>query len=179
MGLDITAYSNLRYIGRHPGDQDEEHGYDPKTYETIHAEGYAYNSFPHALVGPYKVERSAEFISVGCFEVTEKTETHKFRAGSYHGYGEWRRGLRTAFNPDADPDLPFFELICFADNEGTLLTQASRELLGDFEAHRDRWTDHLLTRYVNTTECLFFSSLYEDWTHAFKLAAECGLVDFH
>ena len=44
MGLDITAYSNLRYLGRHPGDDDGEHGYDPETFERLHVEAYAYTA---------------------------------------------------------------------------------------------------------------------------------------
>lgn len=178
MGLDITAYSNLRYIGRHAGDEDQEHGYNA---EVTHTEGYSYSDFPHALVGPYKVAQSADvdsFITVGCFEITEKTETHGFRAGSYSGYNRWRDELRMAFNPDTAVEVPFHKLICFADNEGTLLTSACRDLLVDFETHREQWRDHLVSRF-DAPQTKHYAELYEDWAHAFKLAAECGLVDFH
>src|SRR5690349_1612666 len=99
MGLDITAYSNLRYIGAHAGDDDYDHHYGSETGELVDIEGWTYGAFPHALAGPYKVEQGDHGLTVGCFEITEKTETHRFRAGSYRGYGEWRRELRAAFNP--------------------------------------------------------------------------------
>lgn len=177
MGLDITAYSNLRYIGRHAGDADHEHHYDQNTGDAIDIEGWAYSDFPHALVGPYKVEQDEHGLTVGCFEITEKTESHRFRAGSYHGYNEWRRELQTAFNQDTDPALPFYELIWFADNEGTILTCSARDLVTDFEAGRERFRDFILERH--SSEQQWFLDRYEDWAHAFKLAAECGLVDFH
>ena len=177
MGLDITAYSNLRYIGRHAGDDNYEHHYDPKTGDQIDIEGWAYNDFPHALAGPYRIEQGKHGLTVGRFDLTEKTETHRFCAGSYRGYNEWRRELQAAFNPDTERDLPFYELIWFADNEGTILTGAARDLVTDFETQREQFRDFILDRHA--TESQWFLDRYEDWAHAFKLAAECGLVDFH
>ena len=44
MGLDITAYSNLTYVGHHEEWPDEDAHYEQ------HEEAYAYLAFPHALL---------------------------------------------------------------------------------------------------------------------------------
>ena len=91
------------------------------------------------------------------------------RAGSYSGYSAWRDDLRRQFNPDTEPDKPFYELIWFADNEGTIGPEAAADLLADFLAHADAYTPAME----------YFRENYRDWTRAFELAADGGLVDFH
>jgi hypothetical protein len=193
MGLDCTAYSNLRYLGHCPDRDEEDHGYDPDTYDRTHVEAYAYDAFPHALMGVPNIRTTSgfsgsTFLSGGCYEVTEKTEVFRFRAGSYGGYNHWRRELADQFNPyrrAADggdlpptPEGPFYELIWFADNEGTLATMACAKLAIDFqthaEAYRKRWSDSAVAM-----EAEYNIQRYEDWTKAFLLAADGGMVDFH
>ncbi len=177
MGLDITAYSNLRHLGHCPDVNEDDHEYDPETYDRIHVQAFAYDAFPHALAGLPDVRTDLfgsgdAFLTAGCFEVTDKTETHRFRAGSYSGYNMWRDDLRRQFNPETDPAGPFYELIWFADNEGTIATEAARALLVDFRqlapayAPAMSWADYARRSYA-------------DWTRAFELAADGGLVDFH
>lgn len=184
MGLDITAFSKLRYFGHHEVPEGSEHPYDPDTYVRLHVEAYAYDAFPHALLGvpnqQVKEYGSTKFISGGCFELTPETEQHSFRAGSYGGYTRWRKGLAQQFNPYGPgpaplgsapaAEGPFYELLWFADNEGTIGQLAAVNLLTAFREHEvayaaahDEWD-------VQT---------YRNFLTACELAADGGLIDFH
>ena len=171
MGLDITAYSKLTAVGKHVADGQwcEEDG---------HVTALAYDCFPASFRGIPVLGTStyggSAFIDGGCYAETSGTETLGFRAGSYGGYGQWRDNLRLQFNPNTDPDLPFYELIWFADNEGCIGPDAAADLLADFRAHADvyapprpePWPDYYTDKYLN-------------WTRACELAAEAGLIQFH
>jgi hypothetical protein len=184
MGLDIAAYSNLRYLGHHEVAEDSEHPYDPETDERVHVEALAYDAFPHALLGipnqQLKTYGSTRYIVCGCFEITEKTETYSFRAGSYSGYGRWRRDLADRFNPYRDngqpsPEGPFYELLWFADNEGTIGELAAISLLADFRQYEVEYRAAHLGAEVGD----YFVQKYADWLRACELAADSGLIDFH
>lgn len=191
MGLDITAYSRLDYIGHHPEpgpNADPGCQYDAKTYDRRHIEAYAYSCFTHALEGipgspDIRTDEPGpdQFISAGCFAMTAATETHNFQAGSYMGYSRWREALGRCFGWKRDTEDPFMELIYFADNEGTLLWKSARALLADFEAGRERWRDYCLSTFPDTdqVQCARYLEKYEDWAHACRLAADGGLIDFH
>lgn len=179
MGLDITAYSNLRYVGFCPDRDEDDHGYDPDTYDTTHVPAYAHDAFPHALMGipnqRIKPVGTETLIEAGCFEVTEKTETHRFRAGSYGGYNRWRADLAAEFNPfrasgPPSPEGPFYELIWFADNEGTIGELAATKLLGNFRQFEVEYA---------ASHDEYDVQRYRDWLRAFELAADGGLVNFH
>lgn len=186
MGLDITAYSHLNYIGHH--EAGEKHPYDIEAGEREHIEAYSYAIFAgHALssaldLRPVDGLPDIAMITAGCFEVTDATETYGFRAGSYNGYSLWRNDLAARFNPyrpyepgtEPDPGKPFYELLWFADNEGTLCTEAVRNLLDDFLEHSDAYAQALENDYNGA----YFIDRYADWTRACELAAENGLIDF-
>lgn len=164
MGLDITAYSRLTAVGKHVEDWCEEDD---------HVHAFSYDSFPQSFRGipilgtDYFPDGSA-FLEGGCYAVTDNTETHGFRAGSYGGYNVWRANLQEQFNPDRHPDGPFYELIWFADSEGTIGPEAARDLLADFQELAD--PDVVPAGWPNR---------FSDWTRAFELAAADGLVRFH
>lgn len=166
MGLDITAYSKLTAVGQHSTSdwcEDEDH-----------VDAFAYASFPVSFRGiPVLTTESTgsgeSFLQGGCHAITDATETHSFHAGSYGGYNRWREGLRQQFNPGLKPDGPFYELIWFADNEGCIGPDAARDLLAEFREHA--------TTYVPRDD--YDRSKYVDWTRAFELAADGGLVSFH
>jgi hypothetical protein len=167
MGLDITAYSRLRHVGMHTQEwcDDYEH----------HVQAFAYNDFPQSFrgipaLGARHVD-STEFLDGGCYEITDETKTHAFRAGSYSGYNAWRADLQRQFNSETEPDGPFYELIWFADNEGCIGPDAAKDLLADFREHADAYSPCGYEDY--------FREKYADWTRAFELAADGGLVYFH
>lgn len=187
MGLDITAYSNLHHVGQHDFDPDLNEGEPgPYCYYAGHVQAGAYASFPRSFRGIPVLETRDGFIWGGCYAETEKTETYAFRAGSYSGYGAWRQDLAAQFNPttlsqdahgltmsEPDPELPFYELIWFADNEGCIGPEAARDLLDDFRQHASKY------RPRRDDPFHYFTEKYVDWTRAFELAADGGLVDFH
>lgn len=165
MGLDITAYSRLTAVGKHVEEwcEDEDH---------VHA--FSYDDFAQSFRGipilsTGKFGDGSTFLEGGCYAVTDDTKRHGFRAGSYGGYNRWRSNLQAQFNPDRDPEGPFYELIWFADNEGTIGPEAARDLLADFREHA--------ATYVLPS--LWPSELYGDWTRACELAADAGLIGFH
>ncbi len=169
MGLDITAYSKLTPVGKHADDycEDEDH---------VHA--FAYSCFPESfrgipVLGEWAVSGTS-FLEGGCYAVTDGTETLGFRAGSYTGYNQWRDDLRLQFNPDTLPDLPFYELIWFADNEGCIGPEAAADLLQDFRAMAASYRPPRETGYPE-----YYTDKYRDWTRACELAAESGLIHFH
>ncbi|MEU3452275.1 hypothetical protein ABZ671_01330 [Micromonospora sp. NPDC006766] len=178
MGLDIAAYSHLNHIGRHEKDptqnEGEPGGLDDWCHYDDHVQAYAYDTFPASFRGipvlGTKTTHGAKLITGGCYEITTATKRHKFAAGSYGGYNAWRADLQQQFNPDLDPDGPFYELIWFADNEGCIGPEAARDLLADFERHAADY---------RSPEGWGEDGRYTNWTRAFSLAANGGLVRFH
>jgi hypothetical protein len=85
---------------------------------------------------------------------------------------------------------PFWELINFADNEGTIGTEISKKLAADFEKMRDtivkeaweKWPsvdDFPTVRHENEQERNYFMKKYDQWAKAFAIASDNGAVKFH
>lgn len=172
MGLDITAYSKLKPVGKHAKDpalnEGEPGGVDDWCYYDNHVQAMAYDEFPQSFRGIPVLGQYKNFLVGGCFATTPETKTYGFRAGSYGGYNAWRENLQQQFNPSRDPEGPFYELIWFADNEGDIGPEAAKDLLADFEAHRAYYEPY----YEGHDP-------YDDWMKACELAADEGLIDFH
>ncbi|UZD74736.1 hypothetical protein OM992_03295 [Bacillus siamensis] len=98
-------------------------------------------------------------------------ESFSFRAGSYSGYGWWRRKLE-----EFKGDTAFQELINFADNEGTIGPVVSKKLAKDFNEHADAAREYARTLGDAGEVWLY---LYGDWKKAFEMASENGAVNFH
>jgi hypothetical protein len=195
MGLDITAYSKLEYVGRHEMPEGVEKYLceveDETPLDRLHVNAFSYNSFPHALAGlpdgavrQEKVFGSDNFLLAGCFAVTDETKTMWLAAGSYAGYGRFRDMLKSCFADDTrsireQPDAPFFELVWFADNEGTLLTQACTELLEDFTIGRAKWVGFIEETVPSLQGSAYYVRKYDAWIDALEIAADGGLLDFH
>lgn len=160
MGLDITAYNRLALVGRHVASWCEE---------DHHVQAFVYDAFPQSFDGVDVIAQEKGCLVGGCYALTDATQTHRFHAGSYSGYNDWRADLQAQFNPDRHPDKPFYELIWFADNEGTIGPAAAARLLHDFHDH----ADHYQPRHRG------FAENYADWTRAAELAADSGLIHFH
>lgn len=172
MGLDVTAYEKIVPIGRHTEDwcADEDH-------HTV----LAYKGFEQSTRGLILDAERGNLRVGGC--VTTSGREFDFRAGSYSGYGAWRQALaRAAYgvsagevwaDPDAYRDLPFFELIHFADNEGTIGPDAAGDLAADFAENRDT----VRAKLAVADDC--YAEKYDYWQRAFELAAGAGMVSLH
>lgn len=167
MGLDITAYRGLTL----DPDATDEDDY------TTHLDVYPNPHFPG---------REAP-LGKGRYRFKESTS---FRAGSYSGYNQWREWLATiaGYAPVSDNEHgagnykthsagawaategPFWELINFADNEGTIGTDAAKKLAKDFADYADKALDGAGGWYAQ---------MYEQWRAAFEMASDNGAVDFH
>lgn len=123
--------------------------------------------------------RSLRGLKAGrCYKVSDPEVTVR---SSYSGHNRFREELARVFlgvtpgsiwdDPDIYADRPFFELIQFADNEGTIGPEAAADLATDFTEGRDRWeADPRLQPWARET--------YVEWAAAFEAAAGGGLVRF-
>lgn len=152
MGVRITAYRKITRVEpsatikidgvEHSIESDEE-----TLYEMGLRPAYAYTDHAdHALAGfPGAVwDRGEPITRVGWYRPEDPYPEDL--SMSYSGYGELRRAIWSAANPDveikemwADPqtyaDRPYWEMAFFADNEGTLGPQACAALAEDFRDH--------------------------------------------
>lgn len=190
MGLDITAYSHMKTAGeyRTHGDEDGE-GCEEELEHTV---TFAYDGFERSMRGLTGVEKQgivgSNFIGGDCYAPTEQTESMGFRAGSYSGYNAWRdelakiAGFSNAgdyWNGSAGEDAPFYELINFADNEGTIGPEAAKDLLKDFRDHQGKAIAFWRDSGVPEAHWKYDIERYQDWTKACELAAADGLISFH
>lgn len=163
MGLDITAYSKMQQI-RDPKDDDEQDEY----WDAGHVRAFWYGGMDHSGRG---------LLPDAWYAETDETQAHGFRAGSYSGYNHWRAGLAEFIGhkvdhyfESGDTTLPFYELINFADNEGSIGPDAAADLLKDFQTHR--------TKY-RAAHDQYDNDRYDDWMRACELAADSGMICFH
>lgn len=179
MGLDITAYSNLKVVTAEEHDAKDEDWCEEGDHVTAFADAVFPRSF-RGLEGWDLTEIGHGFRGGLCYATGERTETIRFRAGSYGGYGMWRRDLAEFVGHDLEGDywgttddlenLPFYELLNFADNEGCIGPEAAKDLLADFQTHGERY---------RATHDDYFVAKYDDWTRACELASQDGLISFH
>lgn len=173
MGLDITAYENLKEIDcvfNADGEPiNPENGLELDSYFRpyfnrdfiVRAEGLKERSV-------YLYDRATGF-----------------GAGSYGVYNNWREGLAKLavygelHNDKGRPysegawsatEGPFWELILFSDCEGVIGPVVSAKLLKDFDSFREK---------AQSLHDEYWFDLYKEWHEAFKLAANNGAVDFH
>lgn len=180
MGLDISAYRKLTKIDV-TFDADDQ-PIDRKTGEPLddYYRVYANPDFPGRESG--LVDRA-----VYGYEDSE----HVF-SRSYGGYNRWREELaKLAGYPKAErvmwgvkEDLhamslwsgqvtegPFYELINFADNEGTIGPVVAAKLLRDFI----EWDD----RAKAVEGHPYFYQGYSELRRGLEMAADGGALDFH
>ena len=152
MGLDISYYRKLTVVPDAELDKDG----DPKDYDNHVRFGRSMEWSESVWPGrndPLEPNAIYSFVEKG-----------KFHAGSYSGYGSWRRQLAEFANGDE-----FHELIDFSDNEGTIGPIVSAKLAEDFERNQKRADDH---------DDEWFRIKYREWRKAFETAADSGAVDF-
>ncbi len=160
MGLDITAYKNLKAI---LNPNLDSYG-NPENWHTEWKPGasmdWSESCFPGRGEG------------VDSDTVYTYEDRFDFRAGSYSGYNQWRAELASFAQGDA-----FSELINFADNEGVIGPVVSKKLAKDFADNADRDVEYAKTLGYSNGE--WWLSKYEAWKKAFEMASENGAVDFH
>lgn len=177
MGLDITAYKNIKKSEAQL--DDDGYAIDPATGEEI-ADG---NWFPTWL--NHDFPGRADDIEDGA------VYTYEDCTGLDVGYGGhfwWRDELaKMAGYPVAELDMgylkqknyfggasqagggPFYELINFSDSEGIIGTEVSKKLAADF------------IKFEGNSKVMGerFATLYQRWKAAFEMASENGCVRFH
>lgn len=123
--------------------------------------------------------RSLRGLTAGrCYRVADRAITV---SSSYSGHGQFREVLARVFygkaprdiwnDPEAYADRPFFELLQFADNEGTIGPLAAADLARDFAEGREQWDAALDVSEWDRRK-------YDEWAEAFEAAANDGLVRF-
>lgn len=176
MGLDISVFKNAKLVHEGgPTDEEYEDGFIRHIYVI---EGFEPRLDGHPA-GTYKGEYG-----------------DGFRAGSYSGYNHWR-GTLAAFSLEVDVDIAeytmaeaiwrtpekfahiaFFELINFADNEGSIGPTTSAKLAKDFasqEAAAKKWAK----KNLDEDDREYFLEGYKNFKEAFEAVAGNGFVVFH
>ena len=175
MGLDITYVSRLNFESRsHVSNEDNNIYLYPNDSLLNQSEGI----------------QNGKYICEG--------EQGSFRAGSYSGYGGWRKTLAEMIgweienlwrhvetlaqrsenlndvlneNDDFKVDLPFIELLHFSDCEGFIGPKTSAKLHSDFL----EWDEK--AKNFDSQNSYFYET-YQEWTEAFKVASDGGCVIF-
>lgn len=169
MGLDISAYSELT-PSTNVLEDDRIVGITQSLLDQTEKD------FPGRTVG----------LSAGVFSFRGNLGFH---AGSYGGYGNWRRKLsllalgvtpEEVWKWDFDVAMvPFYELIRFTDCEGYIGPETAYKLSVDFQSQRSKLELKSKAKPRLEVTKYGFWPLYEEWQKAFELASDCGLVHFH
>jgi len=185
MGLDTTAYRHHKLLpdllekSNNISDDDYDEFYD-SLYANNQKLIFAYDNFPHALEGfgvtPFKLDapwaRDSHFLTVGY----ASGETGPTTQCSYSTHTVYREALcdyfSVTFGPGLSRELPFYDLIWFADNEGTLGPAACKRLLEDYQTFS---VDMLgIADYP-----YHLARYHQQWYDAVSWAAQDGFIDFH
>lgn len=165
MGLEITAYRGLTKI-ENPEMEDGQ----PKHCDAEVIFWPNYPEFPGRSEG-VNTDRT----------VYGFAEKFGFCAGSYSGYNSWRDvlarfagyiGAREAWDGRVGP---FWELINFANNEGTIGPVVSAKLARDFADFQERADAFTAPDDWGN----YWHQKYNAWRKAFDMASDNGAVKFH
>lgn len=161
MGLDIVAHRDIELIDC---PTDKVNGiFEQRLY--VH---------PHYPLHAQEIDPSAMY--------TIGTEIYSFRAGSYHGYSQWKTWLvelRDELHGQAmAPKDAFEELIGFDDCEGCLGAMVCTKLHHDFSTHHADISLLVTKQAWPEDERPWFMHKYLDWTRAFALGKDHGVVVF-
>lgn len=171
MGLDVTAYKNVKHAPTAERDGDDLLGDTVCLYKNPDFPSQYDDLIDDA---PYSYE-----------------DSFGFAAGGYGGYNRWRNDLAKIAghqlgtyeqfgkpwpsycasvwdNPDRPG--PFVELINFSDCEGTIGPKTCAKLAKDFAEHQAKADEH---------PDPWFREKYAAWRRAFEMAAAAGAVRFH
>ena len=174
MGLDISAYSKMARV------RDE-------VAATMN-EDEIFESDGIILRDGHKKDSRIDDLQPGFYLAEEGSECHDFRAGSYSGYNDYRNKLAECFlnvsdrgvwaNPEQFEGKPFYEQIDFSDCEGYMGPEVSAKLHQDYVNGREQWEEWLKENEYNSDNVDWYLSRYDNWTKAFGLAADGGILRF-
>ena len=161
MGLDALAYKAATLLDPHEQTED------------------CWENHVLALIVDPSFHRSLRgLVADRCYEVEGVEAAHV--GNSYSGHSRFRDELSRVFlgvesrtvwgSPDRYADRPFFELIHFADNEGTIGPDAAADLAADFAEGRTLWQSRVSDEWL--------LHKYDEWAEVFATAADGGLVRF-
>lgn len=167
MGLDIFAISKIKLTGNTVNDELAEN--DINVYQDLF----------NRIIG----------LEVGIYSSTSESTEHHFRAGSYSTYNGFRRDLSLAIfgvrveniwkNVEAYEGRPFFEMIEFSDCEGIIGPVVSKKLYEDFKTHRSNMIKYCLDNFIDDEYTYEYTmGTYDNFTTAFKIAKDQGIVQF-
>jgi hypothetical protein len=164
MGLDISYYESVENIDRPLRDEELDEMIERGTGFEVYTAGFVEQAQPFNDGDVLKTNRAGA----------------GFRAGSYSGYGNWRRKLAKLVhgvnvehiweNTELYKGKAFFELLNFSDCEGIIGPVVSNKLLNDFIEYDQK---------VQETRDEYFIETYDDFYEAFAVASNGGLVRFH
>ena len=154
MGLDITAYSNIK--------KRELLEYEEGEYYFSNS-GFIQSNMPNIENKEIQIEFDEEF---------------GFRAGSYSGYNRFRNELCLVSNNisaeklwnSENENLKFYWFVNFTDCDGYIGTSYCKILYDEFYKY-EKGIKLILDKYYHQT--------YDNFKEAFRLGANNGLVDFH
>ena len=173
MGLDITAYKQLKPAPGAKNEVELVNGHQFELIECVH--------FSIELIED--TEKDFGGLTAGLSPGTcSWTAEHSFRAGGYGWYDDWRRDLATFAGTTYEEVLsgkqptgtPFAELINFYDNQGVIGPVVSAKLAADFVGNVER-----ANRWAVENDDDEWLEAYQNWMIAFTFAADNGAVDFH
>ncbi len=180
MGLSVTAWPHATLVPHHlyPDVDHEDCG------SKDHVRAFAYGGFERSYAGLALPDRRFAFpgedepTNIGgvCYTVSGDTARVDM---SYGGHNRLRDLLATTFigvpatdvwaNPADYYDAPFYELVNFADNEGTIGPVAAAAFTADFDAGADKWADLFADDDLDW---------YTGWTKIAHTAADTGIIRF-
>lgn len=183
MGLDITAYSKLQVL------TPEEIKASERSIGVLVDFGEEVITLSDSQIkSPNNQIRD---MAPGTYYRSAETEEYDFRAGSYSGYGAYRKMLSECFlgarpeevwrNESVYRGQPFFEQVNFSDCEGFIGPEVSAKLHEDYEEGRDQWYEFLKELYAGDEDGIKWRmmSIYDNWTKAFEVASDDGFVWYH
>lgn len=182
MGLDISYASRINFEKRREPDFEEMHQNSVFLYPN------------DSLLDQSEGIKAGEYICEGV--------QGSFRAGSYSGYGSWRKMLSELIGWEIEDlwrnvatlaqrsenlndvlsesdelkvDIPFIELLHFSDCEGFIGPKTSAKLHVDFLEWDEKARN--FRNYQLQAQNHFYEK-YQEWTEAFKVASDGGCVIF-
>lgn len=152
MGLDITAYKNLKKI---ENPERDEYG-DLENWELLEINQGLLDSTEEHFSG------RTQGLAAGVYE---SEDSKNFRVGAYTGYNQFRDQLEKIAT-----NTQLYELIMFSDCEGYIGSVVSKKLAQDFQDLEVIAKEKLEERDLN---------IFLEFKNAFELASHNGCVSFH